>query len=117
MSAKLHGTTRDFLEHELTLKDISLTLYDTAGIREIMEDSTDNSINSTFYNETNTSIHTIEQEGIQRSRDLLIHAHVIIYVYDGNEGWTTYDTNLLEQLGYSTTNTIQAENSCYYCSK
>ncbi len=89
----VHGTTRDFLEHELMLNDMFLTLYDTAGIREI--------VMCDMNHDTVSSEVTVEQEGIRRSKELLMHAHVIVYVYDGNEGWTAYDTELLEHLGYS----------------
>lgn len=60
------GTTRDTIEEVINLKGIPIRLIDTAGIRESEEE--------------------IEREGIQRSRDQLAAAELILLVVDSSEG-------------------------------
>lgn len=81
-----HGTTRDFLESQLVLKDIPIRLYDTAGLRS-----------------TNQKI---EQEGIQRSYTLLKSADIILYIIDASIGLEEEDYKQLEILTANNTNSF-----------
>lgn len=56
------GTTRDYLEESFSLSGYPIVLYDTAGLR-----TTDN---------------IIEQEGINRSAQLMRDSDLILYLYD-----------------------------------
>lgn len=57
------GTTRDVLSVDFDLKGIPVTLFDTAGIREMPDDK-------------------VEEEGIRRARQTLSHAQVAVMVVD-----------------------------------
>ncbi|MCD6013724.1 MAG: mnmE [Flavipsychrobacter sp.] len=57
------GTTRDTIEETLNINGIIFRLIDTAGIREHTQD-------------------TIEQQGIERSREAMSKADVVIYLFD-----------------------------------
>ena len=70
------GTTRDVVEGTVRIDDITLHLYDTAGIRE--------------------SSDTIEAIGIEKSRKALAKADLVIVVIDANEGITPEDQDLLD---------------------
>ena len=59
------GTTRDYLESDAVIDGLPIQLFDTAGLRE--------------------ADGSIEREGIQRSRDLMKDADLIVYVLDGDE--------------------------------
>lgn len=74
-----HGTTRDFLECAVSLKDLSIAFYDTAGIRDRAEGD-------------------IETEGMQRARNLMRQANIVLYVLDLHEGWQKEDTQLLQSI-------------------
>ncbi len=74
----LPGTTRDLLESELVLDGVPLTLLDTAGIRP-----TDD---------------RVEQLGIDRSRQALAGADVVLLLFDLVAGWTAADRELMEQV-------------------
>lgn len=56
------GTTRDYIETWLTINDIPIRLFDTAGLRE--------------------SNDIIESEGIKRSEDLINDADLVVYLVD-----------------------------------
>ena len=73
-----HGTTRDYIESRLDLSGIPVTLYDTAGIRSTAE--------------------SIEGEGIRRTRELVEHAELVLYVVDGTGGLSAEDRELLSRL-------------------
>jgi tRNA modification GTPase len=72
----LPGTTRDLLESELVLEGVPLTLLDTAGIRP-----TDD---------------RVERLGIERSREALAAADVVLLLFDLSAGWTAEDQALRE---------------------
>ena len=74
----LPGTTRDILETEFTLRDVPITLVDTAGIRP-----------------TNNPV---EQLGIARSRQVFTQVDVIILLFDVNLGWSEADQALANEL-------------------
>jgi tRNA modification GTPase len=61
------GTTRDTIEETLNINGILFRLIDTAGIRE-------------------HSIDTIELKGIERSKEAMSKADVVIYLYDASAG-------------------------------
>jgi tRNA modification GTPase len=59
------GTTRDYIEAELEIQGVNVRLFDTAGLRE---DSAD----------------TIENIGIERTRELIGRAHICLLIADGS---------------------------------
>lgn len=56
------GTTRDYLEETLSMKGYTLVLYDTAGLRDTADE--------------------IEKQGIDRSRELMREADLILHLID-----------------------------------
>lgn len=72
------GTTRDVIEQFVTLNGIPLRLLDTAGIRETSD--------------------VVERIGVERSRDALQEADLILFVLNYNESLGEDDRQLLEQL-------------------
>jgi tRNA modification GTPase len=72
------GTTRDWIEAWVSIEGIPVRLADTAGLR----DSSDK----------------VEKIGIERSRDLLEAADLVLYLIDGEEGITDEDTALINNL-------------------
>ncbi len=70
------GTTRDTVEETVKLGSVLLRLIDTAGIRET-EDK-------------------IEAMGVQRSRDAINGADLVILVLDGSEALTDEDQEVIE---------------------
>lgn len=60
------GTTRDSIEEVLNINGILFRLIDTAGIREHTAD-------------------IIETMGVQRSRDIMKRADIVVYLFDVNE--------------------------------
>ncbi|MCB0699173.1 MAG: tRNA uridine-5-carboxymethylaminomethyl(34) synthesis GTPase MnmE [Chitinophagales bacterium] len=60
------GTTRDSIEEVLNINGILFRLIDTAGIREHTSD-------------------IVETMGVQRSRDIMKRADIIVYLFDVNE--------------------------------
>lgn len=69
------GTTRDVIEEQLLLDGVPLVLIDTAGIR-----STDD---------------FVEKIGVEKSRQVLQNAELVICVIDGSAGLTTEDEEIL----------------------
>ncbi|GHV83590.1 tRNA modification GTPase MnmE [Spirochaetia bacterium] len=67
------GTTRDYIEAWITIKDIPICLADTAGLC----DSND----------------TVEKIGVMRSKNLLETADLVLYVIDGEAGLCGQDSN------------------------
>lgn len=59
------GTTRDYIEGELTIAGYNVRLFDTAGLNEKSEDP-------------------IEKLGIERTHDLMARAHVCLNLIDGS---------------------------------
>jgi len=72
------GTTRDILEEYVNVNGIPLKLVDTAGIRD-----TDD---------------IVEKIGVERSRQALEQAELILYVLNNNEGLTAGDTEILDSV-------------------
>jgi len=65
------GTTRDWIEAWVSVEDIPVRLIDTAGLREAAD--------------------SVEKLGVQRSRELLKEAELVLYLIDGAQGVTKED--------------------------
>ncbi|MFD2117401.1 tRNA uridine-5-carboxymethylaminomethyl(34) synthesis GTPase MnmE [Paenibacillus yanchengensis] len=72
------GTTRDVIEQVVTINGIPLRLLDTAGIRETSD--------------------LVEKIGVERSKDALKDADLILYVINYNESLHDEDKILLQEL-------------------
>ena len=72
------GTTRDQLREKFTIKNIPISLIDTAGLRETSD--------------------TVESIGVERSRRTMADADLVVVLIDGTENLTVEDTNLLDQV-------------------
>lgn len=72
------GTTRDVIEEYVTVGGIPLKLLDTAGIRETTD--------------------LVEKIGVERSRNAIASADLILFVVNGNEPLTTEEVELLRSL-------------------
>ncbi len=72
------GTTRDIIEEFITLNGIPLQLLDTAGLRETAD--------------------LVEQIGVEKSRNVLSQAELILLVLDYNDSLHIDELELLEQL-------------------
>jgi len=72
------GTTRDWIEAVISLEGIPVRLADTAGLRE--------------------SSDPVEKIGVERSRDLLESAELILYLIDGTTGITTEDRVFINEV-------------------
>lgn len=64
--SEVAGTTRDSIEEVLNINGILFRLIDTAGIREHTSD-------------------IVETMGVQRSRDIMSRADIVVYLFDVNE--------------------------------
>jgi len=73
------GTTRDWIEAWVSIEGIPVRLIDTAGLRE----STD----------------SVEKIGVQRSREILKEAKIVLYLIDGVQGVTTEDRDFCAEYG------------------
>ncbi|MBG3236347.1 tRNA uridine-5-carboxymethylaminomethyl(34) synthesis GTPase MnmE [Staphylococcus aureus] len=70
------GTTRDVLEEYVNVRGVPLRLVDTAGIRETED--------------------IVEKIGVERSREALSQADLILFVLNNNEALTQEDYTLYE---------------------
>lgn len=75
---EIAGTTRDTLEESVALGAARLVLIDTAGLRDTGE--------------------VVERQGIARTLKAAEAADEIWFLYDGTQGWTEEDENLLSTL-------------------
>ncbi|NLZ92865.1 MAG: tRNA uridine-5-carboxymethylaminomethyl(34) synthesis GTPase MnmE [Firmicutes bacterium] len=73
------GTTRDVLEESINLGGIALTIIDTAGIRD--------------------TINEIERIGVERSRSVLARADLVLFVLDVTQGLSDDNIKLLHAVG------------------
>jgi tRNA modification GTPase len=78
---ELPGTTRDWIEGALSFGGIPLRLADTAGLRASGE-----------------VLDRAERAGVERSRELLEEADLILYVIDGSAGFRDEDRRFLAEL-------------------
>ncbi len=72
------GTTRDQLHEKLTIKNIPISLIDTAGLRETSD--------------------TVESIGVERSKRTMADADLVVVLLDGSENLTAEDTDLFDQV-------------------
>lgn len=72
----INGTTRDYIEAQTVIRGIPVRLYDTAGLR----DSND----------------IIENEGIERTKELIDSCDVVIYLVDGVDENTIIDRSIID---------------------
>jgi tRNA modification GTPase len=72
------GTTRDVIEEYVTVNGIPLKLLDTAGIRETSD--------------------LVEQMGVEKSKNALAEADLILLVFNGAEPLSPDEMVLIEQL-------------------
>ena len=75
---EIPGTTRDWIEAWVSIEGIPVRLADTAGLR--------------------SSHDPVEKIGVERSRDLLDAADLVLYLIDGEEGITDEDSALIDTL-------------------
>jgi len=72
------GTTRDVIEERITLGNIVLNVYDTAGIRETND--------------------TIENLGIDKSKECIKNAELVLFVADSATGIDVDDKEIFESI-------------------
>lgn len=72
------GTTRDVIEESVSLGNVSLNIFDTAGIRE-----TDDKI---------------ENLGIEKSKEYIKNAELVLFIVDKERGIETEDEEIAELL-------------------
>ena len=75
---ELPGTTRDVIESTLVVAGIPVQVLDTAGIRETVD--------------------TVEQIGVERSRQAAIAADLILLTIDATVGWTSAEEEIYQQV-------------------
>jgi tRNA modification GTPase len=73
------GTTRDLLEENINLGGVALTVMDTAGIRKAKND--------------------VEKIGVQRSREALEKADLVLFLLDAARGITAADKEIIAEIG------------------
>lgn len=71
------GTTRDILDERISIQGVPVRLIDTAGIREAGDEA--------------------ESIGIERAREAVLHADLVLLVLDGSEPLTDEDHRLLRE--------------------
>jgi len=72
------GTTRDTLEERVRIRDIHITIVDTAGLRHQPGE--------------------IEQHGIERTRHALAQADLALVIFDGSHALDTNDAMLIKEV-------------------
>ena len=72
------GTTRDVIEEWIHIGGYALRLFDTAGLRETSD--------------------LVEQIGVERTKEALDRADLVLFVVNGNEELTTEEYELVRQL-------------------
>jgi len=75
---ELPGTTRDVIESTLVVHGIPIQVLDTAGIRDTVD--------------------TVEQIGVERSRNAAIVADLILFTIDASLGWTEQEEKIYQQI-------------------
>ena len=75
---EIPGTTRDLIEETITLGGILVRLSDTAGLRPARD--------------------RLEELGIQRTRERLAQADLVLYLVDGSEPFSPEDREALKEL-------------------
>lgn len=72
------GTTRDVLEEQMNLNGITLNIIDTAGIRDTED--------------------IVEKIGVDKAKDYLVNADLIIYVVDSSTTLDENDEKIMEMI-------------------
>ena len=72
------GTTRDVIEERITIGNVVLNVYDTAGIRDTKD--------------------TIEALGIDKSKEYIKNAELVLFVVDSSTGITDEDKEIFNSL-------------------
>lgn len=72
------GTTRDVLEEQMNLNGITLNIIDTAGIRDTED--------------------VVEKIGVDKAKDYLLNADLIIYVVDSSTSLDENDIHIMEMI-------------------
>ena len=72
------GTTRDVLEEQMNLNGITLNIIDTAGIRDTED--------------------VVEKIGVDKAKDYLVNADLIIYVVDSSTPLDENDEKIMEMI-------------------
>ncbi|NJM52378.1 MAG: tRNA uridine-5-carboxymethylaminomethyl(34) synthesis GTPase MnmE [Blastocatellia bacterium] len=72
------GTTRDSLHEKLVIKNIPISLIDTAGLRE--------------------TIDTVESIGVERTKQTLADADLVVVVLDSSQEFTKEDKEILDSV-------------------
>ncbi|MFO7817931.1 MAG: tRNA uridine-5-carboxymethylaminomethyl(34) synthesis GTPase MnmE [Desulfovibrionales bacterium] len=85
---EIAGTTRDYIEEEINVRGLPLRLVDTAGLR----DSED----------------VVEQAGVERCRELILEADVLLLVIDSTIGVHDEDLRIIDD--YSGKKVLVAAN-------
>lgn len=75
---EIAGTTRDVLREQVRIRGISLSLSDTAGLREASD--------------------LVEQIGVNRAKEAIEEADLVLYVADAEEGLTDADIGTIRSL-------------------
>jgi tRNA modification GTPase len=78
--ADVPGTTRDWIEAWISIDGIPVRLADTAGLADGSPDP-------------------VEKAGVERSRELMAEADIVLYVIDGTQGIVPGDRAFLESGG------------------
>lgn len=76
--SEISGTTRDFIEERLSIKDIPIVLLDTAGIRETLD--------------------KVEKIGIEIAKKKIEEADIVLFVFDASVGFTDEDKKLYRKI-------------------
>ncbi|MFZ5649525.1 MAG: tRNA uridine-5-carboxymethylaminomethyl(34) synthesis GTPase MnmE [Bacillota bacterium] len=75
---EIPGTTRDVIEETINIRGIPLVLADTAGLRETND--------------------LVEKIGVEKTREFMAGADLVLFVVEAEEGITGEDRYLLEKL-------------------
>ncbi len=84
------GTTRDVLERTVPLGDVTLRLFDTAGIRDTAD--------------------VVEQIGVMRTREKMESAELVLCVFDASLPLDEEDLSLIRDLAHTTATKIAILN-------
>jgi len=75
---EIAGTTRDQLHEKLVIKNIPISLIDTAGLRNTKD--------------------LVESIGVERSKLVMADADLVVALFDGSETLTSEDFEILDQI-------------------
>jgi len=73
---EIPGTTRDIIEEYVNIKGVPLKIIDTAGIRETSD--------------------VVEKIGVEKSRDIIRSADLVILIFDGSRELDDDDKNIIQ---------------------